>query len=78
MTSMRWLASSVFLFTQAKALGDVNKVVASPPQGGGLQAHSSFSLRLRPSVTQINFPFHNLEEVAYKINLASHRGRDLG
>ena len=38
-------------FTQAEALGDANKVVTSPPQGGGFRAQSHSLPGLMPWLT---------------------------
>ena len=43
----QWLASPIWLFTLAEALGEATKVVASSPQGGGLQAQCRSLTRLR-------------------------------
>ena len=75
---MRWLASLVSLLTQAEALGDSNEVSASPPWGGGLQAQFRFSMRLRPCVTRIKLPLHDLDEVACKLSLSFHPGKGVG
>ena len=48
-----WLTCSISLFTQAGALGDVNKVATSPPRGRGLRDKSRSLPRLRPQVTRI-------------------------
>ena len=44
----RSFARPISLFTQAKVFCNVNRVTASPLRGGGLQAQSRFSPRLRP------------------------------
>ena len=70
--------SSISLPTQAGAFGDTNKVAASPPQGGGLRAHSRLLPRFEPWVIQIKLLFHHLREVACELNLASYPGWGLG
>ena len=73
-TTGRWLASVISLITQAEALGDANKVTASPPQGGGLRAQSRLYPRLRPWVMRIKVLLHHLGEVVCELNLAYHPG----
>ena len=62
--------SSISLFTQAEALGDMNKGAASPPQGGGLRAQSRLLPRLGPWVMRIKLPLNHLKKVACELNLA--------
>ena len=58
----RWLASSISLFTQAKALGDANKVAGSPPRRGNCK------LNLTPYP---KLPLHHLKEMACELNLGA-------
>ena len=52
-TSISWLASSIWLLTQVETLGDSNKTAASPPHGGGLRAQSRSPPMLRLGVITI-------------------------
>ena len=70
--------SSVSLCTQVEAVGDANKVAASPPQGGVLQAQFHFVPRLRPWVTQIRLSLHHLGEVAYELNFSLYQVEVVG
>ena len=54
----------ISLFTKAEAMGVADKVVASPPRGGGFQAKGRSLPRLRPWVTQTKFLLHHLGDVA--------------